>query len=72
MNGHSNAEKLRALLDPYRSPGNGTCPVRLRYRNGDAEVELGLSDAWRVRLDDTLLADLHAWLSAENVSVVYS
>ncbi|MCX7176794.1 MAG: DNA polymerase III subunit alpha [Proteobacteria bacterium] len=71
MNGHSNAEKLRALLDPYRSPGNGACPVRLRYRNGEAEVELGLPDAWRVRLDDALLADLHEWLSAENVSVVY-
>ncbi|MFA6312634.1 MAG: DNA polymerase III subunit alpha [Sterolibacterium sp.] len=72
MNGHSNAEKLRALLDPYRSPGNGACPVRLRYRNGAAEVELGLSDAWRVRPDDSLLAALHEWLSAENVSVVYS
>jgi len=72
MNGHSSAEKLRALLDPYRSPGNGACPVRLRYRNGEAEVELGLPDAWRVRLDDGLLAALHEWLSAENVSVVYS
>ena len=72
MNGHSNAEKLRALLEPYRSPGNGACPVRLRYRNGEAEVELGLPEAWRVRLDDALLASLHEWLSAENVSVVYA
>jgi len=72
MNGHSNAEKLRALLEPYRSPGNGACPVRLRYRNGEAEVELGLPDAWRVRLDDALLTALNEWLSAENVSVVYS
>ena len=72
MNGHSNAEKLRAVLEPYRSPGNGACPVRLRYRNGEAEVELGLPDAWRVRLDDALLAALHEWLSADNVSVVYS
>ncbi|MDD5175360.1 MAG: DNA polymerase III subunit alpha [Sterolibacterium sp.] len=71
MNGHSNAEKLRALLAPYRNPDNGACPVRLRYRTGDAEVELGLPDTWRVRLDDALLAALHEWLSAENVSVVY-
>jgi len=75
LNGQANAEKLRALLAPYRNlgnPGNGACPVRLSYRNADAEVELGLPDAWRVRLDDALLAALHEWLSAENVSVVYS
>ncbi|MFA7267823.1 MAG: DNA polymerase III subunit alpha [Sterolibacterium sp.] len=72
MNGHSNAEKLRALLAPYRTPGNGACPVRLRYHNAEAEVELGLPDNWRIKLDDALLTALHEWLSAENVSVVYS
>ena len=71
MNGHSNAEKLRTLLAPYRNSGNGACPVRVRYRNGEAEVELGLPDNWRVKLDDALLVSLHDWLSAENVSVVY-
>ena len=71
MNGHSNAEKLRVLLDPYRSPGNGACPVRLRYRNQESEVELGLSDAWRVRLDDALLDALRDWLAPENVKVEY-
>jgi DNA polymerase-3 subunit alpha len=71
LNGHSNADKLRVLLAPYRSPGNGACPVRLRYRNGEAEVELGLPDSWRVRLDDALLAALQDWLSAANVNVVY-
>ncbi|MEK7738236.1 MAG: OB-fold nucleic acid binding domain-containing protein, partial [Pseudomonadota bacterium] len=75
VNGQADAEKLRSLLAPYRNlgnPGNGACPVRLSYRNADAEVELGLPDAWRVRLDDALLAALHEWLSAENVNVVYS
>ncbi|MBI5921391.1 MAG: DNA polymerase III subunit alpha [Betaproteobacteria bacterium] len=72
MNGQSNAEKLRVLLAPYRVPGNGACPVRLRYRNGEAEVELGLPDNWRVRLDDALLIALQEWLSEANVSVVYS
>ena len=73
MNGESNAEKLRALLAPYRSgPGGaGACPVRVRYRNGEAEVELGLPDSWRVRLDDGLLAALSEWLTPANVSVVY-
>jgi len=70
MNGESNAEKLRALLAPYRSSG-GACPVRVKYRNGEAEVELGLPDSWRVRLDDALLDALGDWLAPANVSVVY-
>ena len=62
------AEKLRTLLAPYR---NGPCPVRVRYRNAQAECELPLGDTWRVRLDDELLAGLQQWLEAENVEVVY-
>ncbi|MBI4989605.1 MAG: DNA polymerase III subunit alpha [Rhodocyclales bacterium] len=62
------AEKLRVLLAPYR---NGACPVRVRYRNEQAECELPLGDAWRVRLDDELLSGLQQWLQAENVEVVY-
>ncbi len=69
MNGGSNAEKLRTLLAPYR---NGPCPVRLSYRNGEAEAELTLPDAWRVRLDDALIASLNDWLTPGNVKVVYS
>ena len=62
------AEKLRVLLAPYR---NGACPVRVRYRNEQAECELPLGDAWRVRLDDELLSGLQQWLQVENVEVVY-
>jgi len=62
------AEKLRTLLAPYR---NGPCPVRVRYRNGEAECELPLGEAWRVRLDDELLIGLQQWLKAENVEVIY-
>ena len=72
MNGHSiegrYAEKLRTLLTPYR---NGACPVRVAYRNHEAEVELGLSDAWRIRLEDELLISLKEWLKPENVKVIY-
>jgi DNA polymerase-3 subunit alpha len=68
MNGSSQAQALRTLLASYR---NGPCPVRLTYRNAEAEVELGLPDSWRVRLDDALLAALDDWLLPENVQVVY-
>ncbi|KYC29399.1 DNA polymerase III subunit alpha [Sterolibacterium denitrificans] len=70
LNGNSNAERLRSLLAPYRA-GSNACPVRLAYRNGDAEVQLRLSDAWQVRLEDELLANLHDWLTPANVKVVY-
>ena len=62
------AAKLKALLDPYRK---GSCPVEIRYDNGSACVEVRLSDDWRVRLEDQLLAELSAWLKPENVEVVY-
>ena len=62
------AERLRVLLAPYR---NGPCPVRVRYRNAQAECELPLGESWRVRLDDELLSGLQQWLQAENVEVVY-
>jgi len=68
MNGGANAEKLRALLAPFR---DGPCPVRVRYRNRQAECELPLGDAWRVRLDDELLEGLKEWLSEGNVEVLY-
>jgi DNA polymerase-3 subunit alpha len=74
MNGGSRAEtaeRLRALLAPFRTPGNGSCPVRVSYRNTDAAAELTLPDAWRVRLDDALLAGLAEWLSPDNVKVIY-
>ena len=66
--GDTATEKLRLLLAPYR---NGPCPVRVRYRNTQAECELPLGESWRVRLDDELLAGLQQWLEAENVEVVY-
>jgi len=69
--GETAAQQLRALLAPYRNEGNGACPVRVRYRNEDAECELPLGDAWRVRLDEELLNGLRQWLHVENVEVVY-
>jgi DNA polymerase-3 subunit alpha len=76
MNGNSiegrYAQKLQAMLAPYRSNGgSGACLVRISYHNGEAEAELGLSDAWRIRLDDELLAGLRDWLSPDNVKIIY-
>jgi len=73
LNGGSDAQtanRLRSLLAPFRAP-EAACPVRIRYRNATAETELALPDAWRVRLDDALLAELCGWLRPENVRVIY-
>jgi DNA polymerase-3 subunit alpha len=73
MNGGSDgaaASRLRSLLSPYRS-AEAACPVRIRYRNAEAETELLLPEAWRVRLEDALLSELHDWLQPENVSIIY-
>ena len=67
--GQAAAAKLKQMLTPYR---NGGCPVAVRYRNGEASVEMQLGDGWRVSVDERLLTELSAWLKPENVEVVYS
>ena len=39
-------------------------------RQASCEIELG--DAWRVNLEENLLQSLAAWLSEDNVKVVYN
>ncbi|MBW7901837.1 MAG: DNA polymerase III subunit alpha [Rhodocyclaceae bacterium] len=62
------AQRLKALLSAYTP---GACPVRLAYRNDEAECELAFGDSSRVRLEDELLAALGEWLSAEAVEIRY-
>ena len=67
-NGQSSAQKLKELLAPYR---NGPCPVSVVYHNRNASCEIELGESWRVNLNDNLLQALGAWLSADNVKIVY-
>ena len=71
MNGQADARKLQQLLAPYRASGSGACQVVVAYRNAEAACDVALGDAWRVRPDSRLLADLGAWLAPENVQLVY-
>jgi DNA polymerase-3 subunit alpha len=70
MNGHSDARQLMDVLAPYRAPG--ACPVYVHYETGAAACDVALGDAWRVRPDGQLLERLGAWLTPENVQVLYS
>jgi len=71
MNGEADAKRLQQLLAPYRASGGGACQVVVAYRNSTATCEVALGDAWRVRPDSRLIAELGAWLAPENVQLVY-
>jgi len=44
----------------------------VEYHNQQACAEILLGDAWRVHLSDELIAGLKAWLSDENVKILYN
>ena len=71
MNGEADAKRLQQVLAPYRASGSGACQVVVAYRNSSAACEVALGDAWRVRPDSRLIAELGAWLTPENVQLVY-
>jgi len=71
MNGEADAKKLQQILAPYRGNG-GTCKVFVRYQKAGTECEIALGDAWRVRPDERLITELSAWLTPENVQLVFS
>jgi len=67
-NGNASAAKLAEILQPFR-PGDK--PVTVSYRNERIGGDVALPEAWRVNLDDALLARLREWLQPENVQVLY-
>ena len=60
------------LVQLYQAGSVGIVHADLyRLSSPDEVHELGLSDAWRIRLDDELIDNLKAWLQPENVHVIY-
>ena len=68
MNGAADAKRLKKVLEPYRK---GPLRVSIAYTNGDAAAEFDLGEDWKVRPDDSLLAELGKWLEPKNVQVIY-
>jgi DNA polymerase-3 subunit alpha len=67
-NGSSSAQRLFEVLEPFR---NGGCPITISYRNRAAGGDIDLGQAWKVKLDDQLIASLGDWLQPENVEIIY-
>jgi DNA polymerase-3 subunit alpha len=76
MNGQTDemrdAKRLQQALLPYRASGQGTCQVIVSYSNGQVASDVVLGDAWRVRPDGRLIAELGDWLKPQNVQLVYA
>ncbi len=67
-NGNAVGARLEAILTPFRA---GTTPITLHYENNGVGGDFELPEAWRVNLDDVLIAQLRDWLSPANVTIVY-
>jgi DNA polymerase-3 subunit alpha len=72
VNGQADPRRLQQVLGPYRASGNGSCQVVVEYESAAAVCKLALGESWRVRPDSQLINDLGAWLTPENVEVVYT
>jgi DNA polymerase-3 subunit alpha len=74
-NGQSDAAKLTQLLKPYCKKADQEqklCPVKIEYHNNQGHASLMLGETWRVELRDELLQNLQAWLSVDNVKILYN
>ncbi len=67
-NGNASAARLAEILQPFR---NGDKPIIVSYRNERVGGDVQLSSEWQVNLDDALIDGLRAWLSPDNVQVLY-
>ena len=53
---------------PVAPPG---CPVEIHYHNDAARCAVRLGDAWRVRPEEALMAQLRDWLTPDGVELRY-
>ncbi|MFZ5539693.1 MAG: DNA polymerase III subunit alpha [Pseudomonadota bacterium] len=73
--GRAAAARLRSVLAPYRvSNGEAAtgCRVVISYTNGVGCADIPLSEDWRVRPDEALLAELKSQLRVRNAGFSYA
>jgi DNA polymerase-3 subunit alpha len=60
--------QLERVLLPHCG---GTCPVLIRYDNGEAKAKLRMGDQWRVNPSDDLLNELRTSIGDKSIQVGY-
>jgi DNA polymerase-3 subunit alpha len=72
FNGNADAQRLQAMLSPYRAHGSEQgMAVEVAYENAGAQCVVRLGDQWRVRVPDELIGELTKWVDAGNVEIRY-
>lgn len=72
LNGNADAQKLEAILGPYRVvDGAGGMPVDICYETGNAACTVRLGQGWRVRVPDDLISKLGEWVDLGGVEIDY-
>jgi len=72
--GRATVSRLRSVLAPYRVTNGeaaGGCRIVVSYTNGVGCADIPLSEDWRVRPDEALLADLKSQLRVRGASFTY-
>lgn len=72
LNGNADADRLKAMLSPYRVDEEGTgMPVEIRYESEVATCRIRLGQQWCVHVPDELLLKLSGWVDADGFEIVY-
>lgn len=73
LNGNACDKRLREQISEFRCDGGQSgCQIEIEYQRADAACTVRLSDDWRLRVDDTLLSNLRAWLDNASVELDYN
>ncbi len=62
---------VRALTQALKPGTPGRCPVLLQYRNGQAQAEVLLGEAWRVQPSEAVLGQLRRLAGENHVRLIY-
>ncbi|MDB2409386.1 DNA polymerase III subunit alpha [Pseudomonadales bacterium] len=70
--GNGLLKSLQGILsEDFQFSGRGNCPLRIRYRNGQAISDIKLGYDWRVVPSDALIEKLRDTCGESKVSVLY-
>lgn len=64
-------DKLKTILEPYRSEPSSSVPVEIVYSRAGTRCIIKLGDSWRVMVPDTLIEQLNECFSPHAIECFY-